>query len=52
MTISVGTDSAAENALLVCPGWDDHGRPQYEKLKDELAGLGWACRRAGLPGAT
>jgi alpha-beta hydrolase superfamily lysophospholipase len=52
MTISAGTDSAAENALLVCPGWDDHGRPQYEKLNDELAGLGWTCRRARLPDAT
>lgn len=42
----------AENALLVCPGWDDHGRAQYDRLAAELSGLGWACRRARLPDAS
>lgn len=43
--------TGAANALLVCPGWDDHGRPQFEKLRSDLAGLGWTCRRADLPDA-
>jgi pimeloyl-ACP methyl ester carboxylesterase len=37
--------------LLVLPGWDDHGREQYDALSAKLLSLGWACARANLPDA-
>lgn len=43
--------SAARPSLLVCPGWNDDGRPQFELLRAALAPHGWQCRRAGLPDA-
>jgi dienelactone hydrolase len=42
---------SAHPSLLVCPGWKDHGKPQYERLRDALEPQGWHCRRAGIPDA-
>ena len=41
----------AHPSLLVCPGWNDHGKPQYERLRAVLEPRGWHCRRAGIPDA-
>lgn len=39
-------------ALLVLPGWDDHGKEQFDALSAQLAPGGWVCRRANLPDAS
>lgn len=39
-------------ALLVLPGWDDHGKQQFDALSAQLAPSGWVCRRANIPDAS
>lgn len=38
--------------LLVLPGWDDDGKPQFDALNASLSDRGWRCRRAHLPDAS
>lgn len=38
-------------ALLALPGWDDHGRQQFDALDASLQPSGWICRRANIPDA-
>jgi dienelactone hydrolase len=39
----------ASPALLVCPGWDDDGKDQFDAMNELLSAQGWRCLRAGLP---
>lgn len=39
-------------ALLVLPGWDDHGKAQFDLLDQDLSAQGWHCRRGNLPDAS
>lgn len=39
-------------ALLALPGWDDHGKEQFDALSAQLATSGWVCRRANIPDAS
>ncbi|WP_326542441.1 alpha/beta hydrolase family protein [Pseudorhodoferax sp.] len=39
-------------ALLALPGWDDHGKQQFDALSAQLAPDGWVCRRARIPDAS
>jgi dienelactone hydrolase len=38
-------------ALLALPGWDDHGKQQFDALSTQLAAKNWVCRRANIPDA-
>ncbi|WP_428001249.1 alpha/beta hydrolase [Acidovorax sp.] len=44
-------DGIQRPALLVLPGWDDHGKAQYDLLDQDLSAQGWHCRRGNLPDA-
>lgn len=45
-------DGIHRPALLVLPGWDDHGKAQFDQLDQDLSAQGWHCRRGGLPDAS
>ena len=44
--------SSRSPGLLGLPGWDDHGKQQFDVLSMELASAGWVCRRANTPDAS
>ncbi len=45
-------DGIQRPSLLVLPGWDDHGKAQFDLLDDDLSARGWHCRRGNLPDAS
>lgn len=45
-------DGIHRPALLVLPGWDDHGKDQFDLLDQDLSVQGWHCRRGNLPDAS
>lgn len=45
-------DGIQRPALLVLPGWDDHGHAQFDLLDQDLSAQGWHCRRGNLPDAS